>query len=155
MTVKFNAKPSEKKLKSLGDLYYALDFLIVSCPRDMNPMTDDGMNFWDWGVLTVKGVEIPAPYKDYGITASGRKVGLTDQQSAVTNTAIFLHRLLDLYNAEQAGHDLMQVVGPMGRYQLSPAFKLIDSMGVDEFQTLVTTLLRKCQTDSAMYAIVD
>ena len=155
MTIKFTPKPSEKKLESLGDLYYAIDFLIVSCPRDLNPMTDDGMNFWDWGVLKVCGVEIPAPYKDYGITASGRKVGLTDQQSAVTNTAIFLHRLLDLYCAEQSGHDLMSVVGPMGRYQLSPAFKFIDSLGVEEFQTVVRTLLRECQTDSAMCAIVD
>ena len=154
--VKFFPKPTVSKLtKQLSDLYYAIDFMVVTCPADLNPMTDDGYNFWDWGVIKIGDTEIPAPYKEYGITASGRKVALSAEQSAITNTAIWLERLLSYYSARKQGKDLMQLVGPMGMMQLAPAFKLFDSKGVDKIQNLIQTLMSKCYDDADMYSIID
>lgn len=153
--IKFFPKPTEKKIKSLSDLYYAIDFMIVTCPNDLNPMTADGYNFWDWGIIMIDNTEIPAPYKNYGITVSGREVALTAEQSAITNTAIWLERLLSYYGAHKQGKDLLQLVGPMGMMQLTPAFKLFDKKGVDKIQKLIQTLISKCYDDATMYAIID
>ena len=153
--VKFFPKMTQSKIKSLSDLYYAIDFMIVTCPADLNPMTDDGYNFWDWGVIKIGNAEIPAPYKEYGITSSGRKVALSAEQSAITNTAIWLERLLSYYGAQKQGNDLMQLVGTMGMMQLAPAFKFFDKQGVDKIQKLIQTLMQKCHDDADMYAMID
>ena len=60
--VKFFPKPTVSKLtKQLSDLYYAIDFMVVTCPADLNPMTDDGYNFWYWGVIKIGDTEITSP----------------------------------------------------------------------------------------------
>ena len=156
--LKFFSKPTDKKLvDKLGNLYFAMDYMITSCPKDLNPMTDNGYNFWSWGVIKIGDTEIPAPYKEYGITASGRKLTLTDEQSAITNTYIFLDRILEFYNVhkQDQSEKLLKVTGPFGLSALVPAFEYFDKEGIFVIKSLLNNLKNKCFNDTKMYNIIN
>lgn len=146
--IKFYPKPSESALTKIQDLYYAIDALIVTCPDELNPMTKDGYNFWDWGILEVNGVKIPAPYKDYGVTFSGDELPLSDRMSAITNTLIWLDRLRDLADADYS-------INPLVDMNLKPGYKKIHTWGENKTFKILRTLREACYDDVNAYRVID
>ena len=148
--IKFNIKPTESKLEKLMDQYTAIDALIGMTPTPMNPMKteEDGCNFWNWGILTVGGIEITAPYKEYGVTYSQRKVDLTEKESMVVNTLIFLKRLLDLYKLRRSLPD------SYGFY-FNSGFNWINSIGEDKLITQLPKLREACYNSDNMMAVIN
>ncbi len=155
--LKFFSKPTnEKLLDKLGNLYTAMDYMITTCPNGLNPMTNNGYNFWNWGVIKIGDTEIPAPYKEYGITGSGKEVTLTDEQSAITNTYIFMDRILECYNLykEGQGEKISNSIGIMGLNDLFPAFQYFDKKGISVIRSLLNYLKRKCYNHENMYSVI-
>ena len=157
MKISFYPQPNEKKLRSVSafGLYYAIDLLIVTCPPDMNPMTAGGFNFWSWGILKIGNKEIPAPFKDYGIDAMGREIDLSDQQSAITNTYIFLERLYQFHTANEQGKDLKQAFDFVSLPLLYEGLNVIKKIGNDGFLSILDELRVQCLSDIKMTQMIN
>lgn len=148
--VQFFPKLTATKRKELQDLYYALDILIVTAPAHMNPMTVDGHNFWDWGVVKVNGVDIPAPYKEVGYDIYDREYALENKYSAYTNLLVFLEMLWAYKNS-----DKLRSAAPMTNMQCAGAFKLMDKWGEDKFHTIMMTLREACFDNASAMRVID
>lgn len=147
---KFFPKLTATKRKQLQDLYYALDMLIVTAPPHMNPMSRDGYNFWDWGVVKVNGVEIPAPYKDVGYDIYDREYALEPQYSAYTNLLVFLEMLWAYKRS-----DKLRAAAPMTNMQCAGAFRLLDTWGEDKFHTIMISLREACWDNANAMRVID
>lgn len=147
--VQFFPKLTATKRKELQDLYYALDVLIVTAPPHLNPMTNDGYNFWDWGVVKVGSVEIPAPYKDVGYNWNDEEIALESKYSAYTNLLVFLEMLYAYKNS-----DKLRAHAPMTSLQCQGAFKLLDKWG-DKFNDIMMSLKEACFDNANAMRVID
>ena len=148
--IQFFPKLTAAKRKELSDLYYALDILIVTAPAHLNPMTVDGFNCWDWGVVRVNGVDIPAPYKEVGYDIYDREYALESKYSAYTNLLVFLEMLYAYKNS-----DKLRAYAPMTNAQCSGAFALLDKWGDDKFHSIMQTLRESCWNDANAMRVID
>jgi hypothetical protein len=146
--VKFYPKPTEAKIKELSVLYYAIDHLIVATPAKDNPMTNDGYNFWEWGLIESGGRSFPAPYKDVGYNWNNVAIALKPEYSATTNLLIWLE-MLHGYASRPS------IQCPMMTFQCNQAFEWIRSLSEGEYCSIVAQLRMKCNEDGAASRVIN
>ena len=148
VNVYFNPELTDAKQRELDYLYTAIDFLIVTTPPESNPMTNDGFNFWDWGLITVDGIELPAPYKEVGYNWDNEEIELEPEYSAAVNLLIWLEALHAYAKSDVSKDEFMLA-------QCSGAFNWILSLDPTELSSIMSKLREKCNESTAARRVID
>jgi hypothetical protein len=149
--LKFNPKPSDAALSALETPYNALDLMIVTLPSGMIPLREpEGATLWQWGVIEVCGVKIPAPYRNVGYNWRGERFALKPYYSAVSNLRVLLEML-------QNGDDFERSLNQAG---YPPFITSAVILGSEWFQQqpsrkILSALHEECMNDVSAYRIID
>jgi hypothetical protein len=133
----------------IAGIHDSIDYLIVTTAPPINPMTIDGINFWSWGILTINGIPIPAPYKKEGYTANGLRVNLTEEYSAITNSYVWLEIILTMWRAPSKQIAVLQGIF------LYPGFDWIERIGEDKLREILRVLRTKALENANAYRILN
>lgn len=145
-TLKLIMKPTEQQLSNVAPLWNAIDTLIVhNCFIDQNPMkksTQSGL-CWDWVIIEVNGINIPAPIHTCSKTHSelydynDKEVILTNEECAYTTAYYYLDILKNLSRDwEQA----KQHIHPVLKMIILPGVKQIGTIDDQTFSSIMITL---------------
>jgi hypothetical protein len=146
-TVSVDINPSVKDIEAVQGLLNAVDLLIdKNCFIDNNPMRKNSREplFWDWAIVSVGGIRIPAPIHTYDddqsllYTYSGNSIILSNQECAYTTCIFYLDYLKRL---TKDWDKLRMVLPPIYVSILSEGIKNVKEIPVDEIMTTLRSQL--------------